>query len=80
MHIKSNIRYVFALSIPKPEAQWNEEDKKKYRYNWKARYMLISTLGVYEYYRVSHCTSAKAMWDSLQVTHEGTNDVKLSTL
>ena len=57
--------------IPKPEAQWNEEDEKKYNYDWKARNILIVALGVNKYYRVSHCTSAKAMWDSLQITHEG---------
>ena len=66
--------------IPKPEAQWNEEDEKKYSYDWKARNMIIAALGVDEYYRVSHCTSAKAMWDSLQITHEGTNDVKLARI
>ena len=66
--------------IPKPEAQWNEEDEKKYRYDWKAKNILIDALGVDEYYRVSHCTCAKAMWDSLQITHEGTNDVKLARI
>ena len=42
--------------------------------------MLISSLGVDEYFRVSHCDTAKAMWDALQVAHEGTNDVKLSRI
>jgi hypothetical protein len=31
--------------IPKPEVQWNEEDEKKYSYDWKARNMLITALG-----------------------------------
>ena len=42
--------------------------------------MLIAALGVYEYFRVSHCATAKEMWDALQVTHKGTNDVKLSRI
>jgi len=29
-----------------------------------------------EFFKVSQCTSAKEMWDVLEVTHEGTNDVK----
>jgi len=29
-----------------------------------------------EFFRVSQCNSAKEMWDILEVTHEGTNDVK----
>lgn len=62
--------------VPKPEAQWTAKDEKKWSYDWKARNILISTVGVDEYYRVSHCTTTKAMWDTLHVTHEGTNKVK----
>ena len=36
----------------------------------------MSSLGVDEFYRVSHCETVKAMWDVLQVAHEGTNEVK----
>ena len=32
-----------------------------------------------EYFRVSNCKNAKEMWDTLQVTHEGTTDVKRVT-
>ncbi|XP_050890426.1 uncharacterized protein LOC127095839 [Lathyrus oleraceus] len=44
---------------------------------WKAsKNILISALGVDEYYRVSHCQIAKAMWAALEVSHEGANEVK----
>src|ERR1051325_5191345 len=42
--------------------------------------MLIVALGVDEYFRVSYCTTTKAMWDALQIAHEGTNDVKLARI
>ena len=29
-----------------------------------------------EFFRVSQCSSAKEMWDGLEDTHEGTNDMK----
>jgi len=29
-----------------------------------------------EFFRIRPCASAKEMWDTLEVTHEGTNDVK----
>ena len=29
-----------------------------------------------EFFRVSQCNSAKEMWNVLEVTHEGTDDVK----
>ena len=33
-----------------------------------------------EYFRVSNCKSAKEMWGTLQVTYEGTTDVKRSRI
>lgn len=29
-----------------------------------------------ELFQISHCKNAKEMWDTLQVTHEGTTKVK----
>ena len=40
------------ITILKPEALWDEEDEKKYSYDWKGRNMLIASLGVDEYFRV----------------------------
>jgi len=33
-----------------------------------------------EYFRESNCKSTKDMWDTLQVTHEGTTYVKRSRI
>ena len=33
-----------------------------------------------EYFRVSNCKNAKEMWDTLQVSYEGTTDVKRSRI
>jgi len=38
--------------------------------------IITSTLNFDEFFRISQCASAKEMWDTLEVTHEGTNDVK----
>jgi len=38
--------------------------------------IIISALNSDEFFRVSQCASAKEMWDTLDVTHEGKNDVK----
>jgi len=38
--------------------------------------IITSSLNLDEFFRVSQCTSAKEMWDILEVTHEGTSDVK----
>ncbi|MCH95995.1 zinc knuckle family protein, partial [Trifolium medium] len=68
------------VEVLKPENEWTSEEEKKVAYDWKARNILISALGMEEYYRVSHCTTAKAMLDALEVAHEGTTDVKQSRI
>ena len=48
--------------IPKLEAQLSVDDEKKWLCDWKARSILIFSLGVDEYYYISPCTTANAMW------------------
>ena len=64
----------------KPMAQWTDEEKKKVNYDAKAQNILISSLGIDQFYHVSHCESAKEMWDTLVTHFEGTNDVKISKI
>ncbi|KAK8985024.1 hypothetical protein V6N11_082643 [Hibiscus sabdariffa] len=44
--------------------------------NHKALHMLFFALGPYMYTKMSSYTSAKEVWDTLETTYEGTNDVK----
>ncbi|XP_057756242.1 uncharacterized protein LOC130975462 [Arachis stenosperma] len=60
----------------KPEANWTEEDRKKMELNAKAVNLLNCDISFEEYRRVSRCTTAKEIWDKLQITHEGTTIVK----
>ncbi|KAK2403332.1 gag-protease polyprotein [Trifolium repens] len=64
----------------KPMAQWTEEEMKKVNYDAMAQNILISSLGIDQFYHVSHCQSAKEMWDTLVTHFEGTNDVKISKI
>lgn len=73
---KITMTKAYGVVVSKLEAQWEENDEKKCSYDWKAKSILTSSLVVDEYYRVSHCTIGKAMGYTLQVAHEGTNDVK----
>ena len=50
------------------------------QYKLKVRNIIKSTLDMDEYFRVSNYKNAKEMWDTLQVTHEGTTDVKRSRI
>ena len=69
-----------SATIEKPRADWTEEERRLVQYNLKAKNIITSALGIDEYFRVSNCKSAKDMWDTLQVTHEGTTDVKRSRI
>jgi len=38
-----------------------------------AKNIITSTLNLDEFFRVSQCSSAKKMWNILEVTHEGSH-------
>ncbi|XP_068503844.1 uncharacterized protein [Phaseolus vulgaris] len=65
--------------IDKPSSDWIEAESKKAKFDWIAKNIITSALSCDEFLRVSQCSSAKEMWDILEVTHEGTNDVKRAT-
>ncbi|KAJ9685236.1 hypothetical protein PVL29_017313 [Vitis rotundifolia] len=48
--------------------------------NARAMYSIFNAISTDEFRRIATCTSAKEAWDVLQVTHEGTNAVKVSKL
>ncbi|GAV64971.1 zf-CCHC domain-containing protein/UBN2 domain-containing protein, partial [Cephalotus follicularis] len=56
--------------------RYNDEDRKKVQINAKAIHIIICAINSNEFNRVSSCVSAKEMWDRLEVTYEGTNQVK----
>ena len=66
--------------IPKPKDRWDANDKKLKTTNAKAMNALICALDKNEFNRISHCTTAQEIWHTLEVTHEGTSQVKESRL
>jgi len=60
----------------KPFAQWTDDENRRAQYDVKAINIISSSLTLDEFYRISVYTSAREMWEILQVTHEGTDDVK----
>ncbi|GLT88135.1 hypothetical protein SLE2022_061740 [Rubroshorea leprosula] len=74
------MKIVGEREVPKEEIDWNDEDLEKIMINNKAISMLQYALNPTEYHRVSGCDTAKEMWDMLEVTHEGTSQVKESKI
>ena len=59
-------------SIEKPWSQWTDSESKKAKFDCIAKNIITSALNSDEFFKVSQCKSAKEMWDTLEVTHEGT--------
>jgi len=64
--------------VAKPISEWREIEKKKAQYDLVAKNIITSSLTMDEFFRISQCSSVKEMWEVLEVTHEGTEDVKRS--
>ena len=68
------------IPTPKLEKDWDDSDKKLVQLNAKAMNVLYCALDANEFNRIFTCSSAKKIWDRLEVTHEGTNQVKESKI
>ncbi|GAV67591.1 UBN2 domain-containing protein [Cephalotus follicularis] len=64
----------------KPENEFNDNDFRMLQLNSKAKHVLFCVEGPNEFNRISSCDTAKEMWDMLEVTYEGTNQVKESKI
>ncbi|VFQ74023.1 unnamed protein product [Cuscuta campestris] len=62
--------------VPKTEDEFDAEYIKKVENYAKAINMLYCAVNPDDYRKISCCTTAKEMWDKLEVTYEGTNQVR----
>ncbi|VFQ66145.1 unnamed protein product [Cuscuta campestris] len=62
--------------IPKTEDEFDAEDIKKIENYAKAINMLYCAVNPDDYRKISCCTTGKEMWDKLEVTYEGTDQVR----
>ncbi|GAV74859.1 zf-CCHC domain-containing protein/DUF4219 domain-containing protein/UBN2 domain-containing protein, partial [Cephalotus follicularis] len=73
-------RTIEGVVTSKPENEYNDNDFRLLQLNSKAKHVLFCAVGPNEFNRISSCDSAKEMWDLLEVTYEGTNQVKESKI
>ena len=64
--------------IQKPLEEYDEEDNREFQLNSRAIYILICVMDRTKYNRICQCKMAKEVWRILEITHEGTNQVKYS--
>ncbi|XP_033511075.1 uncharacterized protein [Nicotiana tomentosiformis] len=68
------------VDVPKTRADCNAEDLKKWEKNAKAKKWLVYGLGPDEYNRIQGCSTARQIWDTLQVVHEGTIEIQRNSI
>ncbi|KAL6313657.1 hypothetical protein AAG906_010075 [Vitis piasezkii] len=69
-------KLVDGVMVPKPKQEWNELDRRNFQLNAKVVFTLQCAMDRNEYNRICQCKSAKEIWRLLEITHEGTNQVK----
>jgi len=67
---------VDGVSVEKSYDELTDAKNKRVQYDCVAKNIITFALNLDEFFRVSQCSSAKQMWDILEVTYEGTTDVK----
>ncbi|GAV91694.1 UBN2 domain-containing protein, partial [Cephalotus follicularis] len=77
---KMPTRTIEGVVSPKPENEYNDNDFRMLQLNSKAKHVLFCAVGPNKFNRISSCDSAKKMWDLLEITYEGTNQVKESKI
>lgn len=62
--------------VPEPEEESDDEDDVKDELNYNAINILYCAVNSEEFKKLVHCTTRKEMWDKLELTYEGTKDVR----
>ena len=70
------IKIVDGQEIPKDMDELDRNEMHRLSQNAKAISLWHCALDISEYNRISNCTSAKEIWDKLQICYKGTNQVK----
>ncbi|XP_070050424.1 uncharacterized protein [Nicotiana tomentosiformis] len=68
------------ITVPKTRKEYNDTDRKAIEKNFRAKKIVVGSIGLEEYNRISTCQSTKEIWEALQTAHEGTTQVKQSKI
>ena len=62
--------------VPRTDEEWTPEEKKKVKMHAKEINLMHCAISFEKYRKVSRYKSAKEIWDKLQLTYEGTKQIK----
>jgi hypothetical protein len=64
----------------KVSAEFSKDEKIAFSANDKALHAIYSSMCLEEFERISRCVIAKEAWETLEITHEGSQIVKASKI
>ncbi|VFQ79952.1 unnamed protein product [Cuscuta campestris] len=70
------MKKVGETNVPKTENEYDAQDIKKMENNAKAINIIYCAVNPDDYRKISCCTTAKEMWDKLEITYKGTDQVQ----
>ncbi|VFQ96690.1 unnamed protein product, partial [Cuscuta campestris] len=70
------MKKVGEVNVPKTEEEFTDEDCKKMELNAKAINMIYCGVNADDYRKILRYETAKQMWEKLEVTYEGTAQVR----
>ncbi|VFQ96766.1 unnamed protein product [Cuscuta campestris] len=70
------MKKVWETLVPKTEDEFDAEDLKKVENYAKAINILYCAVNPDDYRKISCCSTAKEMWDTLEGTYEGTDELR----
>lgn len=62
--------------VNKDTDDWTKEEKENVQRNLKVKTIITTVFGLHEFLCIFHGETAREMQDTLQITHEGTSEVK----
>ncbi|VFQ59756.1 unnamed protein product [Cuscuta campestris] len=71
------MKKVGETTIPKKEEKYDAKDIKKVKAFEKAKHMIFCAINPDDYRRISSCSTAKEMWDKLEVTYEASSSKRV---
>ncbi|VFQ69328.1 unnamed protein product [Cuscuta campestris] len=70
------MKKVGETTVPKTKEEYDAQDIKKIENNAKAINIFYCAVNPDDYRKISCCSTAKEMWDKLEITYEGTNQIR----
>ena len=64
------------IKTQKSLEKYDDEENKKFQFNLRAIYIFVFAMNRNKYNRIRQYKTAKEVWRILEITHEGTNQVK----